>query len=81
MSCTRLETSFGSVCASFFRLCAVTNAYSAQMQHTPRSYITIYSDVTESGCAVILHISVRRVQQADQDWDRAGVHKLLPVFI
>ena len=43
--------------------------------------LTIYSDVTQSSGAVILHIGVRRVEKPDQNRDGASIHELLPVLI
>ena len=42
---------------------------------------TIYSDVTECSCAVILNVGVGRCQQADEDRDGACVDELLSVLV
>jgi hypothetical protein len=38
-------------------------------------------DVTESRCAVVLNVRVRRVEQADENGDGTGINKLLPVLV
>lgn len=43
--------------------------------------LTIYSNVTQGGGTIILHIGVRRVEKPDQNGDGACVHELLPVLI
>lgn len=81
MSCTRLETSFGSVCASFFLLCA-TNEMSDFAEHRQINvHATIYGNITERSGTVVLHVRVRGVEQADEDRDSARIDELLPVLI
>ena len=42
---------------------------------------TIHSDVAESSGAIVLHIGVGRVKQADEHRNGTCVDQLLPVFI
>jgi hypothetical protein len=63
MSWTRLETSLGSVCASFFLFVA------GQQYQIPRSELTsveltVNSNITECSGAVVLHICILGTQQA-----------------
>jgi hypothetical protein len=43
--------------------------------------LTVNGDVAQRGSAVVLDIRVWRVEQADQDRNRSGVHELVTVFI
>ena len=43
--------------------------------------LTIHSDVAERSRAVILHVCVWRVEQADKDGDGSGINELLPVLV
>ena len=43
--------------------------------------LTVNSDVTQGGGAIILHIGVRRVEKSDQNGDGASIHELLPVLV
>ena len=42
---------------------------------------TIYSDVTQRGCAVVLHVGIWGVKQANQYRNCTRIHELLPVLI
>lgn len=43
--------------------------------------LTIHSNVTESGSAVILDVGIRRIQEAHKHWDGTSVHELLAVLV
>ena len=43
--------------------------------------LTIHCDVAESGCAVILDISVGGVEEAYKDRNGSSAHKLLTVLV
>ena len=43
--------------------------------------LTIYSDVTQGGGTVILHIGVWGVEKSNENGDGASIDKLLPVFV
>lgn len=75
MRATRLCTSFGSVAASFLRFAAVS------LVRTGRRTRTINSNVAEGSGAVVLHIRVGTVEEADEYWDGTSVNKLLSVLI
>ena len=76
---TKLATSFGSLWASFFRLAATQRL--AEDRWIARTRLTIDRNVTECGGAVVLNVCVRRVEQADEDWDGSGVNELLAVLV
>ena len=42
---------------------------------------TVDSNVAKRRCAVVLHVSVGRVEKADEDRDGASVDELLPVLV
>jgi hypothetical protein len=42
---------------------------------------TIDSDITQGSRAIVLHIGVSRIEQADKDGDGARIDQLLSVFV
>jgi len=42
---------------------------------------TIDSDITQGSRAIVLHVGVSRIEQADKDGDGARIDQLLSVFV
>jgi hypothetical protein len=42
---------------------------------------TIDSDITQGSRAIVLHVRVSRIEQADKDGDGARIDQLLSVFV
>lgn len=42
---------------------------------------TIDSNITQGGRAIVLHVGVSRIEQADKDGDGARIDQLLSVFV
>jgi hypothetical protein len=49
------------------------------MQVIPRR--TIDGDITQGSRAIVLHVCVSRIEQADKDGDGARIDQLLSVFV
>jgi hypothetical protein len=41
----------------------------------------IHSDVAKGGCAIILDVDVGGGEEMNEDWNRTGVDKLLPIVV
>jgi hypothetical protein len=80
MRATRLATSFGSLCASFFLLVPV-NKIRTRYVEIKEIVRTIHCNVAQRRRAVILHVGIWGVEEAYEDWYSSRIDKLLPVLI